>query len=278
MFLIAAILTLSLIAPSASDTGQGGSAGVRQPRILTLADQAIAYIPASAGPHPPLLVLLHGAGQRPAWMIEHLVSQADARGIVLVAPASRGVTWDSVRVAEEAPSLSSALANSMALRFTGSRDADRVEQAIRAIGSYVPVDRATTALAGFSDGATFALAMGMARTHPFAAIIAWSPGIAIETASPARHRRVFVSHGRQDRVLSFETTCAEIVPMLEGEGALVMFLSFDGGHEIPAEATEAFLDAVFGPAPGASAHSLLPDTKTCVRAAPDMDVGKIRGR
>jgi predicted esterase len=111
-------------------------------------------------------------------------------------------------------------------------------------------------LSGFSDGATFALAMGMSRDYDFAAVIAWSPGIAIETERAASGRRVFVSHGRQDRVLSYDVECSAIVPMLRGEGAEVTFLPFDGGHEMPAAVKRAFLDAAFGPPPGEPTHPL----------------------
>jgi phospholipase/carboxylesterase len=241
-----------------------------QPRVIPLPDDAIAYVPATAGPHPPLLVLLHGADHRPGWMIEHLAAEADTRGIVLLAPTSRGVTWDAVSIAEEPPSPDSPLANQAAHRFGSSRDARRVDAAIATLAKIVPVDRSRTVLAGFSDGATFALAMGMSRDEIFSAVIAWSPGIALETASPARGRRVFVSHGRQDRTLSFAVDCGEIVPLLRSEGAAVSFLPFDGVHEVPQIAEDAFLDAVFGPAPRAPVHPLPPGMETCQSALSQM--------
>src|SRR4029078_5440353 len=117
----------------------------------------------------------------------------------------------------------SALDARLGHRFGRSRDSDRVEAAIDALSKQLPFARSRTVLAGFSDGATFALAMGMARSRPFSAVIAWSPGIAIETALPARGRRVFVSHGTRDPTLHFAVTCGEIVPLLKSEGAKVSF-------------------------------------------------------
>jgi predicted esterase len=135
----------------------------------------------------------------------------------------------------------------------------------------VPVNRAHTVLAGFSDGATFALAMGLSRDHPFAAVIAWSPGIAIETVGAARGRRVFVSHGRADPILKFETTCADIVPLLESEGAAVTFLPFDGAHEAPVWLKDTFLDAVFGRRAGSQAVPLPAKAERCQRSeAPEV--------
>ena len=234
-------------------------------RILPLPDNAVAYIPASASAHPPLLVLLHGAGHRQLEMVRHFEAEADARGIVLLAPDSRGITWDAVSIGEEPPSPDSPLANRLTHRFGDSRDAQRVEAAIAALAKTVPVDRAHTVLAGFSDGATFALAMGMSRAHPFAAVIAWSPGIAIRTANPVRGRRVFVSHGRADPILKFEATCAEIVPLLQSEGAAVTFVPFDGGHDAPLWLKDTFLDAAFGRVTGSQAHPLPAQVETCPR-------------
>jgi predicted esterase len=264
MLIAAALLALAQ-APLPTPSAQAAaSALVHQPRIITLPDEAIAYIPASAGPRPPLLVVLHGAGRRADRMIERLAPNADERGIVLLAPTSRGITWDTVSLAEQPPSLDSALANARAKRFSSSRDADRVEAAIAALAKIVPVDRGRTALAGFSDGATFALAMGLSRAHAFSAVIAWSPGIAITTAGPARGRRVLISHGRRDSILRFEVTCAEIVPLVEDEGAVVSFMPFDGDHEAPPQVKDAFLDAVFGLVPGAPAHPLPAKVEKCM--------------
>lgn len=271
MFVAAALLGLTQLSPQVSiPAPPAPGVVVHEARILSLPDDAIAYVPATAGARPPLLVLLHGAGRRADRMIQYLAAEADKRGIVLLAPTSRGATWDTVSNAEQPPSPDSMLANSRARRFTNSRDAARVESAIEALAKIMAVDRSRTVLGGFSDGATFALAMGLSRNHQFSAVLAWSPGIGIETASPARRRRIFVSHGRQDRVLSFDTDCAQIVPMLQSEGATVFFLPFNGGHEIPEIAKDAFLDAVFGAAPGTAVHPLPSNVERCMTPRLDL--------
>jgi predicted esterase len=265
LFLAALLASIQVPAapagPAASEAP--GAPLVHQSRLFELPDDAVGYIPASAGPHPPLLVLLHGAGRRRLGMVQHFEAEADKRGIILLAPTSRGVSWDIVLDAEAPPSPDSPLANEQAHSFSRTRDSDRVEAAIANLSRIVPVDRAHTVLAGFSDGATFALAMGLSRDHQFAAVIAWSPGIAIRTERPARGRRVFVSHGRQDPLLNFEVTCGEIVPLLENEGAAVTFLPFNGVHEAPDAVKDAFLDAVFGPVPGSPPHPLPSKVAVC---------------
>ena len=270
MLLAAAFLALAEPTPRLLVSPVMTAAPKPQGQLLALPDEAVAYIPATAGAQPPLLVLLHGAGRARMAMIEHFEAQAERRGIVLLAPTSAGPTWDVVRIAMEPPSPGSALTERLGNRYSGSRDSRRVDAAIQNLEKIVPVDVRRTVLAGFSDGATFALAMGMARSHPFSAVIAWSPGIPIETSQPARGRRVFVSHGRQDRTLSFDVDCSEIVPLLQSEGALVSFMPFDGVHELPEAAKDAFLDASFGPVPGAPAHALPEGRPACHGMSPEM--------
>ncbi|MGE5562811.1 MAG: alpha/beta hydrolase [Bacillota bacterium] len=247
MLIAAAFLALAQPAKAAPAAPPAASQALHG-RVIALPDNAAAYVPASAPPRPALLVLLHGAGHRQAEMLEHFEAEADARGIALLAPDSRGITWDSVLNAEAPLSVDSPLANEQSHLFTRSTDAGRVEAAIGNLARTVPIDRARTVLAGFSDGATFALAMGMSRDHPFEAVIAWSPGIAIRTANPARGRPVYISHGRQDPLLKFDVTADDIVPLVKSEGGAVTFLPFDGGHDAPAWVKDAFLDAVLGKA------------------------------
>jgi dienelactone hydrolase len=208
-------------------------------------------------------------------MIQHYEAEADKRGIILLAPTSKGVTWDAISIAMTPSTGETPIDMKMGHRFASSRDSKRVEAAIANLSKIVPVDRTRTALAGFSDGATFALAIGMARSEQFSAVIAWSPGIPIENTQPARGRKVYVSHGRQDPVLSFDTDCREIIPLLKGEGAEVRFLPFDGRHEVPEAAKDAFLDAAFGPVPGTAVHALPAEAPVCPCSAGNEQLGVV---
>lgn len=119
---------------------------------------------------------------------------------------------------------------------------DRYEQylALRAAA-------ALPAAAGFSDGATYALALGRANGTLFSRIIAFSPGFLI----PAHLRgspRIFISHGRQDDVLLIDSCSRIIVPRLRRDGYDVTYREFDGEHEVPdaivREALEWFVGGV----------------------------------
>lgn len=259
MLVAAALLALAQPQPSAPAAAHL----VNHSHLFQLPDGAVGYIPASAGLHPPLLVLLHGAGHQQAVMVEHFEAEADKRGLVLLAPDSRGVTWDSVLDAEAPLSVDSPLANRQSHSFGRTADSDRVERAIAKLATILPVDRVHTVLAGFSDGATFALAMGLSRDHDFAAVIAWSPGIAIRTENPARGRPVYISHGRADPILKLDVTCNDIVPLVKSEGAKVTFVPFDGGHDAPTWLKDEFLDAAFGRVAGSEARAVPEGAGTC---------------
>lgn len=216
---------------------------VAQPAaILALPDDALAYVPSRTATPRPLLVLLHGAGRQPGRMIDRLRGEAEARGLVLLAPASAGPTWDVVARTQREQMMGASAAGA-GVRYAGSPDADRVMAAIAALSARVAIDRARIVLAGFSDGASFALALGLARERPFAAAIAWSPGLPAVPARIARGRRAFVAHGRDDAVLPFEATRSDIVPRLRRAGADIRFVEFAGGHAMPAEIVAAALDA-----------------------------------
>ena len=79
------------------------SARPRQPvtagvHPLGLAPQrdGLLVVPPSAGRGLPLLVALHGAGGTGAQMVSLLAAEAARRGVLVVAPDSRGSTWDAV--------------------------------------------------------------------------------------------------------------------------------------------------------------------------------------
>ena len=227
-------------------------------RTLLLPDQAVAYFPPSVAAGttsaPPILVLLHGAGRDAAGLVGRFAAEADARGIVLLAPSSKGTTWDVIRLSQRLPMIGSSGKLDGPYVFRGTPDSRRVEKAIAELGRYVPVDRSRTVLAGFSDGATFALAMGMTKDAPFAGLIAFSPGLAIPVADRVAERRVLASHGRQDEILSFEWTRKQVLPRLTG--AVLNFRPFDGGHHIPDDVVTEFLDAYFGPPAGRAARPI----------------------
>jgi predicted esterase len=95
-------------------------------------------------------------------------------------------------------------------------------------------------LGGLSDGATYALALGLVNGDLFTRLVAFSPGFLKQVDRNGRPR-VFVSHGTGDTVFYIGTSSRAIVQQLRGEGYDVTYREFDGGHEVPdAIARDAF--------------------------------------
>jgi phospholipase/carboxylesterase len=161
----------------------------------------------------PLLVLLHGAGGSGAGILRRLGSAADAAGVAVLAPDSRDHTWDAIR-GGFGPDV----------RFL-SRALDRVCES-------VSVDPARIAIGGFSDGATYALSVGLINGDLFRRILAFSPGFMVGDRLQGTPK-IFVSHGTADRVLPIDRCSRVLVPALKQRGYDVIYREFDGGHEVP---------------------------------------------
>jgi phospholipase/carboxylesterase len=176
----------------------------------------ILYIPEgylSTAP-APLLLLLHGATGRATNWFGSYGDRADANGFITLAVDSRDFTWDAIH---------------------GSFGADVVflDAALASVFSRVAVDRDRIAIAGFSDGATYAITLGLANGDLFSRIVAYSPGYLAESERVGRPR-IFVSHGTLDSVLPITRASRSIVPRLRDAGYDVTYQEFDGAHEVPA--------------------------------------------
>jgi len=181
---------------------------------LNGARDATLYIPRRAVSNVPmpLLVMLHGAGGSTR-SVSFMFPLAEERGVVILAPESRAGTWDGVR-GEFGP------------------DVAFIDRALRETFQRVRLDTARLAIGGFSDGASYALSLGIANGDLFTHVIAFSPGF-VTPAPPAGRPPIFVSHGTQDQVLPIDVTSRRIVPQLREAGYLVTFREFDGPHRVP---------------------------------------------
>jgi len=96
------------------------------------------------------------------------------------------------------------------------------------------------ALAGVSDGASYALSLGIANGDVFTHLIAFSPGF-VSPPGQQGQPRVFISHGTADPILPIDACSRRIAPGLHQAGYDVTYLEFDGGHTVPPEiANEAW--------------------------------------
>jgi len=187
---------------------------------------AILQLPASTGGKLPLLVFLHGATQRASRMLDRIGPAASEAGVAVLAPDSREITWD-------------------AIRGDFGVDIAFLNRALDLVFARVAVDPARIAIGGFSDGASYALSVGLANGDLFSRVLALSPGFVIDAGSRGRPR-FFLSHGTRDQILPIDQCSRVIVPRLRSQGYNVTFREFDGRHEMPPDVIAEALHWVIG--------------------------------
>jgi phospholipase/carboxylesterase len=152
-------------------------------------------------------------------MIDPLVETAEARRYLVLAPESRRQTWDVI---------------------VGGYGADVafIDGALAQTFARHAVDPTRIAVAGFSDGASYALSLGIINGGLFSDILAFSPGFMAPT-DQADSPRVFISHGVRDTVLPIDACSRALAPKLRQAGYDLDYREFDGGHEVPPEMVTA---------------------------------------
>jgi phospholipase/carboxylesterase len=208
-----------LRARPAAETAAGTAPVGLRPLGLAAARDGYLYVPAGyrAGRPAPLVVSLHGAGEDARDGLALLRAQADGHGLILLAPSARQHTWDFV-----------------VGRGRYGPDVAAIDRALEQTFSRYAVDPARVAIGGYSDGASYALSLGIANGDLFTHVLAFSPGF---VAPPGRagSPRIFVSHGTRDGWLPIERCSRRIVPQLERIGYEVRYREFEGGHVVPPE-------------------------------------------
>jgi phospholipase/carboxylesterase len=193
--------------PHALDLGQGRDGAL--------------YVPTTAEPSrpAPLVVALHGAGGQATRMLDPFLETADARGYIVLAPDSRGRTWDVI------------------LGGYGA-DVAFLDRALAQTFERQAIDPQRIAVAGFSDGASYALSIGIINGALFSDILAFSPGFMAPT-DQSDSTRVFISHGVHDGVLPIDACSRRLASKLRQAGYDLDYREFDGGHEVPPEMVTA---------------------------------------
>ncbi len=146
---------------------------------LGLADDrdAVMFVPEGldADVSVPLLVMFHGAGGFPEKVLPFIEPHAEHHKFLVLAPHSMFPTWDIV-IGGNGP------------------DLERLHQALAAVTSRYRVRRNQLAFAGFSDGASYALSIGITNGDIASHVIAFSGGfmsVFVQEGTP----KVFIAHG-----------------------------------------------------------------------------------
>jgi phospholipase/carboxylesterase len=166
--------------------------------------------------------MLHGAGGGARDTLVNSRPLADVTNTIFLAIDSRGVTWDV-----------------LSGRF--GPDIAFIDQALDWVFTRCAVDPTRLAIGGFSDGASYALSVGLANGDLFTQVLAFSPGFMLPPVVVGKPR-VFISHGTNDQVLSIDSTSRTFVPQLRHAGYQVRYHEFAGPHTVPLEVAREALE------------------------------------
>ena len=172
------------------------------------------FLAPEASPQPmPLLVLLHGATGLHGGA-DHLALPMAARlGAAVLVPHAAGTSWDVIR---------------------GGYGADLafIDQLLSWALHRYPVAADAIAIGGFSDGASYALSVGLMNGQLFSDILAFSPGF-MRPLRRVGDPRIFVCHGTDDKILAVARS-REMADQLADLGYDVLYQEFKDGHTVPA--------------------------------------------
>ncbi|HYP02857.1 MAG TPA: PHB depolymerase family esterase [Pyrinomonadaceae bacterium] len=196
----------------------------RQTLGLDTLRDGLLYVPAGHGRDrpAPLVLMLHGAGGNAEQGLGLVRQLADEFGFVVLAPESRRKTWDVI------------------YRSYGA-DVAFIDRALGRVFSRCNINPQSVAIGGFSDGASYALSLGLTNGDLFTHVIAFSPGF-MAPASRQGKPRLFISHGTQDSVLPVERCSRRITQQVESAGYELRYREFDGAHAVPHEIAREAVD------------------------------------
>lgn len=191
--------------------------------------ETLFYAPERPDPHgAPLLLLLHGAGRRDGGAEATALGHAMLRGAFLLAPRARDSSWDL-------------------LRGGFGPDLSFIDLLLSWTMQHYAIAPGALAIGGFSDGASYALSVGLANGDLFGDILAFSPGFSRPLRIAGRPR-VFIAHGVADNVLPVRQG-QQIARHLAAAGYAVEFQPFEGAHLVPPQIAIGALARLDGAAP-----------------------------
>jgi phospholipase/carboxylesterase len=160
----------------------------------------------------PLMLMLHGFSGS-AGTARSAFAIGEELGVLVLAPESRDTTWG-----QSAPGFDD--------------DGKYIAAAIRYVDSFLYIDKTRVGIAGVSDGATYAMSMGLSYGNVFNHVMGFSEGI-IKPFRKEGKPMVYIAHGVSDVQMPIDRTSRKLVPELKSEGYDVTYHEYDGGHGAP---------------------------------------------
>jgi poly(3-hydroxybutyrate) depolymerase len=145
-----------VVRPAKGAPGEGD-----QPLGLDAPRDGVLYLPETAEPGAPLLIFLHSAMGAGHAHLRAALAAVDRYGVILVAPDSRGPTWDLIAEGRFGP------------------DVACLDRVLDALADRVDAGTERLAIGGVSDGASYALSIGLNNGDVFPTVPAYSPGFLV---------------------------------------------------------------------------------------------------
>lgn len=166
----------------------------------------------------PLVTVFHGAGRQDEMLAKVFGEAPERHQALFLIPRSVLPTWDLIAGG-------------------GRADLDFLEYAYDLICRRYPVDGKRQALMGYSDGASYALSVGLSNQRMFDAILCWAAGFTLVDRNAfdpeAPKPRIYLEHGTHDELFPFEKIAVPIRRNLEQAGYEVTVSVDQGGRHWP---------------------------------------------
>jgi phospholipase/carboxylesterase len=210
--------------PTDARAQDGVSPGTHDLKLGDGDRDGLLFIPKryTPGVAAPLMMMLHGAGSTARGVATYTFPLAEEFGVIVLAPDSRDeATWD-------------------VLLHGFGPDIEFIGEALRQTRRQCTIDPKKMWIAGHSDGASYALSLGLGTGDTFGYLAAFSPGV-MKPAEVHGKPRIFISHGLSDPIMPIDVTSRQFVPRLKGLGYDVTYREYEGRHGVtPAIVRQAF--------------------------------------
>lgn len=171
----------------------------------------------------PMFTILHGAGRQDEALAKGYKNEPDERQAFFLIPRSVEPTWDLIA-------------------SDGRPDLDFLEYAYDLIYRRFPIDPLQQVLVGYSDGASYAMSVGLSNSTMFSALIGWAAGFIVldpptaeqfQVAIPEPRPRIYLEYGTHDELFDYHSVAIPTRDRLQQAGFDVTFSTDEGGRHWP---------------------------------------------
>jgi len=178
----------------------------------------------------PLVVALHGGSGHGRDFLWSWLREARGRNVLVLSPTAQGRTWS--------------------IMGGGDLDAESLKQAIESVAGRYPGERSRGLLTGMSDGATYALLLGLRDGPPFTHLApacgVLHPMLFAEGLAQAQGRPIYLIHGALDWMFPVQMARMGRDALLAA-GARVVYREIeDLSHTYPRDENPRILEWLMG--------------------------------